>query len=43
VAAADEFLEGDIEVCAVPGLCDTGERLARVQDGEELCAGEAVQ
>jgi hypothetical protein len=43
VPAADEFLEGDIEVRAVPGLCDGGERLACVQDREELCAGQAVQ
>jgi len=43
VAAAYEFLEGNIEMRAVARLCDGGERLARVQDREELGAGEAVQ
>jgi hypothetical protein len=43
VAAADEVLEGSIEVRSVARLRDGSERLARVQNREQVCAGEAVQ
>lgn len=43
VAAADELLEGHVQVRAVSGLGDGRERLPRLQHREQFRSGEPVQ
>jgi hypothetical protein len=43
VAAADKFLEGNVEVCPVAGLGDRSERLPPMQYGQQFGAQEPVQ